>query len=614
MLLVFALACDPAATDTGDKSPVDTNDTAPEVGNDRDGDGVPDDADCDPDNANVYPGHSEVPYNGRDDDCDGFDESDFDDDGYDGDSLEGGTDCDDNSATVHPGAVEICYNSIDDNCDGWEGGNDCDGDGYPLGSDCDEEDASAFPGAPDAWYDGIDSDCAGNDDFDQDVDGEQSAEYGGTDCTDTDEGVFAGQDESWNGIDDDCDGTIDILTTQRYFGKVSGDSGAGEETFGQAFAVVPDLDGDGRRDLWIGAPGSAELAGRVWAIGSGEGIVSSASEGLGYLWGAEATGMGTAVSATTVNGWDQLVVGAPAAGAPVGVAYLVETDGFLGGGLPVVEESVVSSVTFSGAGGFLGDRDGRLVVGCSSGAINTMVAAYTTVPGGSVGAEDAHFFTESQARLCLITEFLGDLDGDGGNELAIVSADGTGSAALALVQSSVVDLGGAYALADLDQYPAVGTPTHLASLDDMDGDGLSEALLSYSTADGAAVGDGRAYVVGGAAFVSGTDVLATATSTISGGTDAAGLRPGNVGDLDADGSQELLIGLPGLGQVGSIPLATLATPGDHLPAERTPWFISSSADEFGSGLWADDLDGDGDDDMIATRAYYPGGVLWFLRE
>ena len=559
MLLFFALACDPAPTDTGDKSSTDTADTAVEVTDDRDGDGVPDASDCDPDNENVYPGHAEIPYNGRDDDCDGFDVTDYDNDGFDGDSLEGGTDCDDNSATVNPAAVEVCYNQIDDNCDGWEGGNDCDGDGYPLGSDCDDENPLAYPDAPETWYDAVDSDCAGNDDFDQDADGESSTDFGGTDCVDTDADVFAAQDESWNGVDDDCDGTTDHLSTQSYFGRVSGDSGAGEVGFGEAIAVVPDLDGDGRRDLWVGAPGSSEGAGRVWAIGTAEGIVSSDTDGLGYLWGAELTGLGTSVLGTTLDGRDRMAVGAPAAGTEAGAVYLIETTGFPGGGQSVVEASVQTTIAFGGAGGFLSERDGRLIVGCTNGATATNVAAWTTISAGTFGLDDAAFSVSHARDACVTNGMVGDLDGDGGDELLITALGRDSEPYTAVIWSNILSFGGQYSLEDMDSFDDPTAPSQLEAAGDIDGDGLGEALFAYELADASAVADGRIYVVGGSSFVVGADLLSSAISTVSGGTDNAGLRAGNVGDLDADGQPELLIGLPGLGLAGSIPLDVSAS-------------------------------------------------------
>lgn len=59
----------------------------------------------------------EIPYNGRDEDCDGDDLVDVDADGFDA-AVVGGADCDDGDAAVHPDADETCGNLVDDDCDG----------------------------------------------------------------------------------------------------------------------------------------------------------------------------------------------------------------------------------------------------------------------------------------------------------------------------------------------------------------------------------------------------------------------------------------------------------------------------------------------------------------
>ncbi len=61
-------------------------------------------------------GTTEVPYNGRDEDCDGEDLVDVDGDGWDA-AVVGGADCDDGDAAVHPDAEEVCDNLVDDDCD-----------------------------------------------------------------------------------------------------------------------------------------------------------------------------------------------------------------------------------------------------------------------------------------------------------------------------------------------------------------------------------------------------------------------------------------------------------------------------------------------------------------
>ncbi len=105
---------------------------------------------------------------------------DFDGDGFLNAAQAGGTDCDDQSALVNPDAVEVC-NGFDDDCDGeidedtpsWFV--DGDGDGFgdvsgsgclppagaiAVGGDCNDDDALAFPAAPERCN-GLDDDCDG---------------------------------------------------------------------------------------------------------------------------------------------------------------------------------------------------------------------------------------------------------------------------------------------------------------------------------------------------------------------------------------------------------------------------------------------------------------------
>ena len=140
--------------------------------------------DCNPENGLVYPGATEIPYDGHDNDCAGDgDWNDIDGDGYVGVSAEGGDDCDDNNPNVFPGAPEICYDGIDQDCAGdveLENNNDCDGDGHigrgTEATDCDDEDPNVNPDASEVWYDGRDQNCDGWDDFDQDFDGDPIAD------------------------------------------------------------------------------------------------------------------------------------------------------------------------------------------------------------------------------------------------------------------------------------------------------------------------------------------------------------------------------------------------------------------------------------------------------
>ncbi|MFT5683551.1 MAG: hypothetical protein ACI8RZ_004483 [Myxococcota bacterium] len=102
--------------DSGDTAPVDdTGDTKGD--GDYDNDGSPDDEDCSDTDPEVYPGAEEIPYDGIDQDCDGYDLTDWDDDGFDSEQV-GGDDCNDEDPAIHPDAEDVIGNKTDDDCDG----------------------------------------------------------------------------------------------------------------------------------------------------------------------------------------------------------------------------------------------------------------------------------------------------------------------------------------------------------------------------------------------------------------------------------------------------------------------------------------------------------------
>ncbi len=149
----------------------------------------------------------------------------------DGDGYPACLDCDDSRDTVNAAGVEVC-NSLDDDCDGvvddsatdattWYQDNDDDGYGQNdstltqcdqpesysnLPGDCDDNASAVNPDATESCSDPNDYNCDGSVGYaDADLDGHAACD----ECNDEDGAVFPGAVEVCNGVDDDCDGTVD---------------------------------------------------------------------------------------------------------------------------------------------------------------------------------------------------------------------------------------------------------------------------------------------------------------------------------------------------------------------------------------------------------------------
>jgi hypothetical protein len=292
--------------------------------------------------------------------------TDADEDGFD--SLEaGGDDCDDDDARVNPDAEDEWYDGIDSNCDNADD-YDQDGDGYqtityndePIanGGDCQDNNPDMYPGADDEWYDGIDSDCDGSNDYDQDGDGYDALSGGGDDCDDLDPTINPDNVEKLNGVDDDCNGWADDdvpgwNADRTYPGNMASDQAGWAISMG-------DLDEDGDEDLIIGAPGAGGGAGGVAIYDGGspkpDGTdIMAAHEFIGGAGSSDQFGYSVAyMSESGAFPEPYLAVGAPGGAFGYGMVYLLLGDDARAGG------TTSSAVyTISGTGGSGGHYVGR---------------------------------------------------------------------------------------------------------------------------------------------------------------------------------------------------------------------------------------------------------------
>jgi len=274
--------CDPATLDSADNdgdgyeacSPInvllnDCNDNA----NDLDSDGVAD-------GFNTYPSAPEL-CDGEDNDCNNLidatnpvngivGEADGDSDG----SLSC-EDCDDGDSDIYPAA--------DLDADGYSS---CPDSSTPPEVDCDDNEPLASPAGTETC-DGIDNDCnVSIDDLDADGDGEFPVACGGTDCDDNDPAVGGGTDADGDGYDacvdcDDGDDTIYPGAAEICDGTDSDCDGVADET-----------------DVDVGA--SAALSSSF--DGSNGGLISSAPVGSVSIWehGIPTSGPATAFSGDSV--------------------------------------------------------------------------------------------------------------------------------------------------------------------------------------------------------------------------------------------------------------------------------------------------------------------------
>jgi len=436
--------------------------------------------------------------------------------------------------------------------------------------------------------------------------------------------VAAAGDVNGDGHADALVGTGGSSLQRLFLGSPTGLALSGWSASGYAAKTAGDVNGDGYADVLVGGFSGAGGGQVRLYLGSASGLASSS------VWSVDApsrvfgAGFG---SAGDVNGdgFAEIIIGAPDSNAVSGSAsvYL----GSASGPSPSAQWTVVGpSGSYFGwgvgrAGDVNGDGYSDVVVGAplySNGQAEEG-AAFVYL-GSASGLAQAHAWMVegglASVRIGVTVASAGDVDADGYADV-LVGTFGTGVNRALLYRGSV---SGPSATAD---WSVDGTQADahfgefLDGAGDLNGDGYADVIVSAWTYDNGASDTGRAYVYLGSASGLPSAASLVLDATAGQASDYLGYSIAGVGDIDADGFSDFLVGAPnrddGITDQGAVFVYAggAAAPPTALGQAFATFEADQAGAELGSHLQAaGDLNGDGFGDFAIGAHIYdtPNGA------